>query len=128
VTPLGSPYTAMKRQFCRWRGVDVLQGKRSAAPCVRDLSDDDRRRGNADGGGYIAGKTIQDLPDVAGLLDQAINLRNEAASEVALDLRPYLFPAKFHWLKSRFSDIRHKARRHLGESQLEATHDPLYTG
>jgi hypothetical protein len=27
----------------------------------------------------------------------------------------------FHRLKSRFSDIRHKARRHLGGSQCEAT-------
>src|SRR3954467_12299588 len=44
----------------------------------------------------------------------------KAALQVARNLGP-AFPAKFHWLKSRFSDIRHKARRHLGGSQLEAT-------
>jgi ribonuclease HII len=50
--------------------------------------------------------------------DQAIPVDDGG---VALQLGPYAFPAKFHWLKRRFSDIRHKARRHLGGSQLEAT-------
>jgi ribonuclease HII len=35
--------------------------------------------------------------------------------------RLLLHVAKFHGLKSGFSDIRHKARRYLGRSQLEAT-------
>jgi hypothetical protein len=30
----------------------------------------------------------------------------KAALEGARDLGPYAFPAKFRWLKSRFSDIR----------------------
>ena len=63
-----------------------------------------------------------------GFFDQAITAPSmKAALEVALDLGPYAFPAKFHWLKSRFSDIRHKARRHLGGA-ARGYRDPLFTG
>jgi hypothetical protein len=62
-----------------------------------------------------------------GFSDQAITAPSmKAALEVALDLGPYAYEVPLTQI--RFSDIRHKARRHLRGSQLEANRDPLFTG
>jgi hypothetical protein len=92
-----------------WRSASERFGLRSMCEC-RPIFSDTRLRtkallsrhthSNAISANFTLGN--QRGPDPCG------NSAMKAALEVDLDLGPYVFPAKFHWLKSRFQTFATK--------------------